>query len=226
MAQLIEQRSTKDHLKFAIYVGQRWWPGVGRNPGLPVFSSSPSDRSSTTWHFACRGCVVDGPQAPENSSYWAVHLDTAATAFTLRDVLSDQFAVHGWTAATPTSFHRADEHSEGTRTSASSAQLVNRPLTSRSTVDIPPVADVQNLDGPVAVIDGVPDSVLPAPSPPVAFKGLTQRCSHAMGVLDQWPIKELHACRGDGLRQLLGELACRSTGHLYPVGHSGWVRAR
>jgi hypothetical protein len=25
---------------------------------------------------------------------------------------------------------------------------------------------------------------------------------------------------------LLGELACRSTGHLYPVGHSGWVRAR
>jgi len=47
-----------------------------------------------------------------------------------------------------------------------------------------------------------------------------------MGVLGQWPIEELQACRGDGLRQLLGELACRSTGHLYLVGHSGWVRAR
>jgi hypothetical protein len=88
------------------------------------------------------------------------------------------------------------------------------------------MADVQNLDGLGALIDGVPDSVLPAPGPPVAFKGLAQRRSYTMGVLGQGPIEELHACCGDGLRQLLGEWACRSTGYLYPVGHSGWVRAR
>jgi hypothetical protein len=51
MAQLIGQRSTKDHLKFAIYAGQGWWSGAGRTAGLPIFSSSPSGRSSTTWHL-------------------------------------------------------------------------------------------------------------------------------------------------------------------------------
>jgi hypothetical protein len=55
---------------------------------------------------------------------------------------------------------------------------------------------------------------------------LAQRRSHAVGVLGQGSTEELHACRGDGLRQLPSELACRSTGHLYPVGQSGWVQAR
>lgn len=58
----------------------------------------------------------------------------------------------------------------------------NSDRASRSTVGIPPIAAVQNL--------------------------------------------ELHACRSEGLRQSLGELTCRSTGYLHPVGHSGWIRAR
>ncbi len=62
--------------------------------------------------------------------------------------------------------------------------------------------------------------VLPGPSQ------ITFRNSHTMWVLGQWPIEELHACRCDGLRQLFGELACRGTGDLHPVGHSGWVRFR
>ena len=83
------------------------------------------------------------------------------------------------------------------------------------------MADVHNLDGLAAVVDGVPDSVLPAASAPMAIEGLTQRSSYPVGAFGQWPVQELHACCGDSFRQLFGELACRGTGDLYPVGHSG-----
>lgn len=88
-------------------------------------------------------------------------------------------------------------------------------------VGIPSVADVQNLDTVSAVIDGVAHAVFPAAGAPVALEGLAQRSFHPMGVLGQWTIEELHAGRGDSLRQMFGELARRTTGDLHPVGHSG-----
>lgn len=47
----------------------------------------------------------------------------------------------------------------------------------------PAGADVENLDGPGAVNDGVPDSTLPAPSAPATLQGFTQRSPHATWVL-------------------------------------------
>jgi hypothetical protein len=54
----------------------------------------------------------------------------------------------------------------------------------RSASGIPPVADVQNLDGRGAAIDGVLDSV-PRTVPPAVHEWLTQRHFHAMWVVAQ-----------------------------------------
>src|SRR5205085_10021811 len=92
-------------------------------------------------------------------------------------------------------------------------------------IGVPPVADVEDAHGVSALIDGVANAVFPAACAPVALEGVAQRSAHAMGVVGQWPVEEFHAGRGDGLGQMLGELACRGTGYFDPVGHSGWVRA-
>ena len=37
---------------------------------------SPPDRSRTTWHFACRGCVVEAPEASRTQELLDSPLDT------------------------------------------------------------------------------------------------------------------------------------------------------
>ena len=74
-----------------------------------------------------------------------------------------------------------------------------------SAVSVSAVADVGDLDGLSLVIDGVPDSVLSASCPPMAFEGFPQRRSYAVRVLGEWPVDELHAGGGHGLGKVAVE---------------------
>ncbi len=58
------------------------WSEVVARGGVepPTFRfsvQSPPDRSRTTWHFACRGCVVEAPEAPRRPELLDSSLDTA-----------------------------------------------------------------------------------------------------------------------------------------------------
>jgi len=81
------------------------------------------------------------------------------------------------------------------------------------------VVDVKDVDGPGLVVDAVADPVLAAPSPPLPFEGLSQRCSYSARVLREWAEDELDARRSDRFGQVLGQAPRRAPGHDDPVAH-------
>ena len=86
-------------------------------------------------------------------------------------------------------------------------------------VGVATVVDVEDVDGPGLVVDAVANPILAAPSPPLPFEGLSQRCSHSPGVLRERAEDELDARRSDRFGEGLSQAPRRGPGHDDPVAH-------
>ena len=79
----------------------------------------------------------------------------------------------------------------------------------RSSVGVAAVADIDDGDGAILIIDDVSNAVFPAARTPLTFEWLTQWRSDSVRIGGEGTVEELHAGDGGCFREPFGQLPCR-----------------